>query len=253
MALLRGPEGCAWDREQTLESIQPHTLEEVYEVFDAIRRSDWPGLQDELGDLLLQVLFYAQIAHDDGRFDIAAVVCSLGAKLVRRHPHVFGEALASTPEEVVSTWEKVKQQERANAKGREDGLLSGISSAMPAFTEARKLGKAAASVGFDWTDTQGVLAKVNEEVHELSAELADPDQRSHQRVEEEFGDLLFVLSSLARHAKVDPEQALRKANAKFRRRFMSMEALAMQRPLIEHTPDELEALWQRAKDEEQPH
>lgn len=250
MARLRGTNGCAWDREQTLDSIKPHTLEEVYEVFDAIDRRDWNGLQDELGDLLLQVFFYAQIAKDEGHFDIAAVAQGLSAKLLRRHPHVFGEAVAHSADDVVSTWERVKQQERATKpKAEQGGLLSSVSSAMPALTEARKLGRAAARVGFDWPDAQGLFDKVTEEVNELRAEVSPGEPADAARVEEEFGDVLFVMTNLARHLHVDPEQALRKANAKFRRRFSRMEAFA-DKPLAEHSLEGLESLWTRAKQEE---
>ena len=251
MARLRAPDGCAWDREQTLDSIKPHTLEETYEVFDAIDRRDWAGLQDELGDLLLQVLFYAQIAHDDGHFGIEDVARSLSAKLLRRHPHVFGDASAHTADEVVTTWERVKQEERAaqiQLQGK--GLLDRVSSAMPAFTEARKLGKAAASIGFDWPDTGGLFDKVAEETKELRDEIDTASPFEAARVEEEFGDLLFVMSNLARHLHVDPEQALRKANAKFRRRFARMEAFAADTSLADHTIDQMEAFWNRAKQEE---
>ena len=251
MARLRAPDGCPWDREQSLDSIKPHTLEEVYEVFDAIDRRDWAGLQDELGDLLLQVLFYAQIAQDEGHFDIADVAHSLTAKLLRRHPHVFGEQVAETAEDVVTTWEQVKQQERAASPTQPAaGLLAHIASAMPAFTEARKLGKAAASVGFDWPSADGLFDKFDEEVRELREELDGAEPVDPARVEEEFGDLLFVMANLARHIKVDPEQALRKANAKFRRRFSRMEAFASGTSLAAHTVQQMEMFWDQAKQEE---
>ena len=256
MARLRAPGGCPWDREQTLDSIKPHTLEEVYEVFDAIDRRDWTGLQDELGDLLLQVLFYAQIAQDENQFQIADVIHSLSAKLLRRHPHVFGEASAETSDDVIATWERVKQQERSAGPQpqQQKGLLATVPTATPAFTEARKLGKAAASIGFDWPSSEGLFDKVAEELQELRDEVAPGIPPAPARVEEEFGDLLFVMSNLARHLKLDPEQALRKANAKFRRRFSRMEAFATATatatPLAEHTTDQLESLWNRAKQEE---
>ena len=257
MAALRAPDGCPWDREQTLDSIKPHTLEETYEVFDAIDRRDWPALQDELGDLLLQVLFYAQIAQDEGHFSIRDVVLSLTAKLLRRHPHVFGDAAANTAAEVIATWERVKQQERdAGDQPQATGLLATVSRAMPAFVEARKLGKAAAAVGFDWPNAEGLFDKIDEELRELRDEAlpgraAGPNGAVEQdRVEEEFGDLLFVMSNLARHLRVDPEQALRKANAKFRRRFERMEVFAEATPLASHTPEQMEAYWDRAKQEE---
>ena len=250
MAHLRAPGGCPWDREQTLDSIKPHTLEEVYEVFDAIDRRDWAGLQDELGDLLLQVLFYTQIAQDERRFGIADVIRTLSEKLLRRHLHIFGDDVAATSADVITTWERVKQQERAT-QPTPKGLLSKVPTAVPAFTEARKLGKAAAGIGFDWPSADGLFEKIAEEVRELRDEVnADPAPRP-DRVEEEFGDLLFVMSNLGRHLNVDPEQALRKANAKFRRRFGRMEAFAAEvSSLSEHTTEQMEALWLRAKQEE---
>ena len=249
MARLRAPDGCPWDREQTLDSIKPHTLEEVYEVFDAIDRRAWPELRDELGDLLLQVLFYAQIAADAGHFTIEDVVRGLTEKLVRRHPHVFGNGIAETSADVNRTWELVKQRERAGKQAGPEGLLDSVSRAMPALLEARKLGSRAGKAGFDWPRIHDLLDKVQEEIEELRAELtADPDAAL---VEEEFGDLLFVMTNLARHASVDPEQALRKANGKFRRRFREMESLAGGTAALQTLSlQEMEALWQRVKAQE---
>lgn len=247
LARLRGPGGCPWDREQTLDSIQPHTLEETYEVFDAIDRRAWPELRDELGDLLLQVIFYAQIAADDGHFNLEDVARGLSAKLVRRHPHIFGDVVAETSADVNRTWERVKAEERAGKPVREEGLLDDVPRFVPALVEAHKLGSKAAKVGFDWPDVSGLFDKVQEEVAEVRAELTDtPDQA---KVEEEVGDLFFVLTNLSRHLQVDPEQALRKANAKFRRRFGAMEQAAgagfANLPL-----EEKEALWTAAKQAE---
>ena len=244
MARLRGPGGCPWDREQTMDSIKPHTLEETYEVFDAIDRRAWPDLRDELGDLLLQVIFYAQIAADDNQFNIEEVVRGLGAKLIRRHPHIFADAVADTAADVNRTWERVKQQERAGKPAQDDGLLGDVPRFVPALVEARKLGSKAAKVGFDWPDANSLLEKVQEEIAEVRAELTEtPDPAL---VEEEMGDLFFVLTSLARHLSVDPEQALRKANAKFRRRFRAMEQLAGNglEPL---SLAEMDDLWNEAK------
>ncbi len=247
LARLRGPGGCPWDREQTLDSIKPHTLEETYEVFDAIDRRAWPELRDELGDLLLQVLFYAQIAADDGHFKIDDVVRSLSAKLIRRHPHVFGDAVAETAADVNVTWEAVKQQEREGKPAKDEGLLGDVPQFVPALVEARKLGSKAAKVGFDWPDVSGLFDKVQEEIAEVRAEISDEPDAA--KLEEEIGDLYFVLTNLSRHLSVDPEQALRKANAKFRRRFRSMEQAAgdgfAALPLAEK-----DALWDQAKLEE---
>ena len=243
--LRRVPDGCPWDLEQTLESIKPHTLEEVYEVFDAIDRRAWTDLQDELGDLLLQVLFYAQIARDDGRFTMADVARGLTAKLLRRHPHIFGDAEAITPEEVVSTWDRIKRQEKAGAPPA--NLLDEVPRAMAGLVEARKLGSTAAKVGFDWPNAAGLLDKLAEEAAEVQAELAVevPDAA---RVEEEIGDLLFTAANLARHLRVDPEQALKKANAKFRRRFAAMELAVGNADELRRRPAaELESLWAVAK------
>lgn len=247
LARLRGPGGCPWDREQTFDSIQPHTLEETYEVFDAIDRRAWPELRDELGDLLLQVLFYAQIAEDEGHFTMEDVARGLSAKLVRRHPHIFGDTVAKTAADVNQTWERVKAEERTGKPQREDGLLADVPRFVPALVEARKLGSKAAKVGFDWPDVSGLFDKVQEEVAEVRAELTDaPDPA---KVEEEMGDLFFVLTNLSRHLQVDPEQALRKANAKFRRRFRAMEVAAA--GVFESLPlDEKEALWTAAKQAE---
>jgi ATP diphosphatase len=244
MAQLRGPGGCPWDREQTIDSIKPHTLEETYEVFDAIDRRAWPELRDELGDLLLQVIFYAQIANDDAHFNIEEVVRGLSAKLIRRHPHIFADAVAETASDVNRTWEAVKQQERAGNPKRNDGLLADVPQFVPALVEARKLGSKAAKVGFDWPDVTGLFDKVQEEIAEVRAEVTEsPDPA---KLEEEIGDLYFVLTNLSRHLQVDPEQALRKANAKFRRRFRAMEVAAGD-GFDGLSLQEKDALWDKAK------
>lgn len=247
MARLRGPGGCPWDQEQTMDSIKPHTLEETYEVFDAIDRKAWPELRDELGDLLLQVLFYAQIASDEEHFNIDEVVRGLSAKLVRRHPHIFADAVAETASDVNRTWEAMKQQERAGKPAQDDGLLGSVPKFVPALVEARKLGSKAAKVGFDWSDVDGLFDKVQEEIAEVRAEISDAPDAA--KLEEEIGDLYFVLTNLARHLSVDPEQALRKANAKFRQRFRSMELAAGDG--FEALPlAEKDALWDAAKRQE---
>jgi nucleoside triphosphate diphosphatase len=253
MARLRGPGGCPWDREQTFDSIKRHTLEETYEVFDAIERRAWPDLKDELGDLLLQVLFYAQMAAEAGYFDIGDVAANLNAKLVRRHPHIFPVdgtlAEATTAGAVLRNWEQIKRGEKAEAAAREgESAASGLDDiprTMPATLEAGKIGSRAAKVGFDWPDADGIFAKLQEEIAELKVELAKADE---QKIEDEFGDLLFTAINLARHLKVDAESALRGANAKFRSRFRAMETIAGgYDALTSLTPEELDALWNRAK------
>ena len=262
MTRLRAPGGCPWDREQTFDTIKRYTLEETYEVFDAIERRAWPDLKDELGDLLLQVLFYAQMAAEAGHFDIADVAANLNAKLVRRHPHVFppagGElAEADDANAVLRNWDQIKAEEKTQKLANQSvettpSGLDDIPRAMPAALEAHKLGSRAAKVGFDWPDATGLLAKLDEEIAELRAELQPAiDNANKSKLEEEFGDLLFTAINLARHFKIDPESALRGANAKFRARFRHMEESASgYDALASRTPDELEALWARAKQAE---
>ena len=257
MARLRAPGGCPWDREQTFDTIKRHTLEETYEVFDAIERRAWPDLKDELGDLLLQVLFYAQMAADAGYFDIGDVAAGLNAKLIRRHPHVFppasGElAQAADAGAVLRNWEQIKRQEKEEKQAAPNSAgasgLDDIPRAMPATLEAAKLGSRAAKVGFDWPDSSGLLAKIDEEIAELRAEMHSEAAAKQEGIEEEFGDLMFTMINLARHLKIDSESALRAANAKFRARFRSMETSAGGfDALATRAPDELEALWAEAK------
>jgi len=265
MARLRAPGGCPWDREQSFDTIKRYTLEETYEVFDAIERRAWPELKDELGDLLLQVLFYAQMASEAGHFDIGDVAANLNAKLVRRHPHVFpveGKlADATDAEAVLRNWEQIKRGERLAAAAEKKmagasassasvaaSALDAIPRSMPAAMEARKLGSKAAKVGFDWPDVEGLFEKLQEEIAELKAELKKPAEVAKSRIEEELGDLLFTVVNLARHLKVDAESALRTANAKFRARFRAMEVSAGGFDALGAlTPAELDALWNRAK------
>jgi MazG family protein len=261
MARLRGPGGCPWDREQTFDSIRKYTLEETYEVFDAIERQDWAALKDELGDLLLQVLFYAQMASDAGHFSIKEVTEGLNRKLVRRHPHVFSEEAAAAAGnsasgltvdgidagQVLRNWDEIKKLEKP-ARSAESGLLDEVSRSMPALSEAAKLGSKAAKVGFDWPEVSGILDKLREEIVELEAEVFR-EKGDAAAVREELGDLLFTTANLARHLKVDAELALRDANAKFRSRFRAMETES-ERPLDKLGANELEALWSAAKQKE---
>ncbi len=247
MARLRGPEGCPWDRAQTFDSIKRHTLEETYEVFDAIDRRAWPDLKDELGDLLLQVLFYAQMAEDEGYFTIEDVAANLNAKLIRRHPHIFADAVAKTPEDVKQTWDAIKRQEKASNEPLSQRLLDSVPRHLPALLEAAKLGKRASSVGFDWPDASGLIAKLHEETRELEEELSR-SPRDRAAMESELGDLLFTAVNLARHLELEPEFALRAANAKFRARFNTVEDLAGGAEAVKSkTLDELDRLWNAAK------
>ncbi len=251
MRRLRAPGGCPWDREQTFQSLRRFSLEEAYEVVDAVEREDWPGLKDELGDLLLQVLFYAEMAQEAGLFGLRDVIDTLNEKLVRRHPHVFAQEHAENAEQVVANWESIKREERAaKNQGAPTPLLDAVPRAMPALMEAGKLGSKAAAVGFDWPEAAPVVEKLREEIAELEQAMVLPDAaaRSHA-VEEELGDLLFTAASLARHSKLQPELVLRGANAKFRRRFGALEAMA-EASLESLSAEELDRLWTRVKAEE---
>ncbi len=257
MAALRDPEGgCPWDLEQTFASIAPYTIEEAYEVADAIERGETEDLREELGDLLLQVVFHARMAEEAGLFDFGGVVETIAAKLIRRHPHVFGEARDLDPEAVKALWTRIKadeKHERAEARRRAGlraepplGALAGVPKSMPALTRALKLQEKAAKIGFDWDDIRAVVAKLREEIAEAEAEIA---AGSKAKLASEIGDLLFAAVNLARHADVDPESALRAANCKFERRFSHIE-----RRLAENgrRPEaaslgEMEALWLEAK------
>jgi len=264
MARLRAPGGCPWDREQTFDSIRKYTLEETYEVFDAIERRNWTDLKEELGDLLLQVLFYSEMASEAGDFTIVDVIEGLNRKLIRRHPHVFGDEAAAAAGnaaeglategidagQVLRNWEQIKQLEK-NSQAKDEALqgrLDSVPRALPALFEATKLGSKAAKVGFDWPDVRGLFDKVQEEVGELEAELAAPEIEA-DKVTSEMGDLLFTVVNLARHLQVDPEFALRGTNAKFRRRFAAMET-ASDSPLEELSAPSLEKLWNVVKEQE---
>jgi tetrapyrrole methylase family protein/MazG family protein len=245
MARLRAPGGCPWDREQTFDSIKPYTLEETYEVLDAIDRRDWPGLAEELGDFLLQAVFYAEMGAEEGRFTMGDALDAINAKLIRRHPHVFGEETAQTAGDVKRIWGEVKAAEKKD-QAKQGGLLDSTPRALPALMEAQQITSRAAGVGFDWENAEQVIAKLDEEL----AEFAEARRGgSPVELEDELGDLLFVLVNLARFVKVDPEQALRKTNAKFRSRFGHIERrLAEQgRRLEEASAAEMEVLWEEAK------
>ena len=282
MARLRGPGGCPWDREQTFDSIKPYTLEEAYEVLEAIDNRDWDELRGELGDLLLQVLFYSQMAQEGSKFSIDDVLDRLSTKLVHRHPHVFGDVTAETSADVLRNWEALKAEEkkkRLEAGGGKsakpesaESVLAGVSSAMPALLEAHKLSSRAAHVGFDWPEIAGLFEKLEEEATELKDELRQlpspmqpvvrgvagsgkpqVSEELRHRLEEEVGDMFFVLVNIARYLSLDPESALKKTNRKFKRRFQWMEEQlrAAGRMPQQARMDELESLWQRAKGQEQ--
>ena len=279
MALLRAPGGCPWDREQTFDTIKPYTLEETYEVLEAIDARDWQELAGELGDLLLQVLFYAEMAAEEEHFTIDDVLDRLSNKLVDRHPHVFGEVKADTPGEVVRNWQALKAEEnkkrlQENDEGQKhgypDSVLHGVSSAMPALMEAYKISTRVAHVGFDWPNIEGLFDKLNEETAELRHNLEDYPEPGPQpqsasavasargikvpeelraRLEDEVGDLLFVLVNIGRYLALDPESALRKTNRKFRRRFEYLEGRLREqgRKPSDASLEEMETLWQESK------
>jgi len=246
MARLRAPDGCPWDRKQTFDTIKPYLLEETYEVLDAIDSQDWPELAEELGDLMLQPVFFAQMAAEAGHFRIEDSLAAINQKLIRRHPHIFGEVIAETAEDVKRNWDDIKATEKTAKGHAKAALLDGVSRALPALAEAQQIAAKAAAKGFDWPGIEPVFDKLQEELTEL-----DDARRGGQaaEIEDEFGDILLVMVNLARFLKVDPEQALRKSNAKFRRRFGYVEARLdeMGRPWEESNIDEMELLWQEAK------
>lgn len=246
MARLRAPDGCPWDREQTFDTIKPYLLEEAYEVMDSIDARDWRGLGEELGDLMLQAVFFAQMASEQNYFTIADSLDAISEKLIRRHPHVFGEGVAETAEDVKRRWDEIKAEERKQKGELEQTLLEKVPRSAPALVEAQQLTAKAATVGFDWENADQVVEKLHEELREMAEARR---QGSREELEGELGDLLFVLVNLARVLKVDAEQALRKTNAKFRQRFRYVEQQLHQRgrPLTEASLEEMEALWQEAK------
>ncbi len=245
MARLRAPDGgCPWDLEQNFRTIAPYTVEEAYEVADAIERGDMAGLKEELGDLLFQSVFHAQMAKEEGLFTFGDVAQAIADKMIRRHPHVFGEGDMRSAEEQTAAWEEQKAAER-KAKGA-DGLLDDVPAGLPGLTRAVKLQKRAGRVGFDWPDARAVLDKIAEETGELTEAMESADK---EHIEEEFGDLLFVLANLSRHLDIDPESALRRANEKFIRRFRHIEKTFAERgeSLKDASLDEMEAVWNEAK------
>ncbi|MEK7327678.1 MAG: nucleoside triphosphate pyrophosphohydrolase, partial [Chloroflexota bacterium] len=244
IARLRGPEGCPWDKEQTHQTLRSHLLEEAYETLAALDADDPDMLREELGDLLLQVVLQTQIAIDDGEFHMADVIGDINAKLIRRHPHVFGDLKVSGAGEVLTNWEKLKEQERAgNSEKKKNGLLSSIPAALPALAQAHTYQSRAARVGFDWPDVSGVKAKIHEEMAEIESAEEDGARA------EEMGDLLFAIVNWARWLNVDPEVALREANGKFAKRFAHVEAgaKAQGKELSALSLEEMDALWEEAK------
>jgi MazG family protein len=248
MARLRAPGGCPWDRKQSFDTIKSYLLEETYEVMDAIDQRDWPSLAGELGDLLLQPVFFAEMAREENLFTISDSLDAINTKLVRRHPHVFGDAMAHTAEDVKQRWDEIKKQEKAERGASNDAsMLDDIPRSLPALAEAEKISKKAAGAGFEWPNIEGVIEKLQEELEELAAARERGDQ---EHIQHEIGDLLFTLVNLARFLKVDPEQALRKTNARFRRRFAHVEhQVAATGNTFSETPlERMEQFWQEAKE-----
>ncbi|MGI9074548.1 MAG: nucleoside triphosphate pyrophosphohydrolase [Bryobacteraceae bacterium] len=244
MSRLRTPGGCPWDRKQTFDTIKSYLLEETYEVMDAIDARDWHALAEELGDLLLQPVFLAEMAAEQGLFTVSDSLDGINEKLVRRHPHVFGDAVAETPEDVKQHWDEIKKQEKTGqATSGYESVLDGVPRKLPALVEADKVSQKAASIGFEWPDISGVVEKLQEEATELARARQSGDQ---QHIEDEIGDMLFTVVNLARFLKVDPEQALRKTNMRFRKRFAHVER-EMRTAMVDVSLERMEELWQEAK------
>jgi MazG family protein len=248
MTALRSPEGCPWDREQDLETLKPFLIEEAYEVLDAIDSGDHAAHREELGDLLFQVVFQAQIRDEEGAFNLTDVAQTLADKLERRHPHVFGAGASMSREEVRVSWDQIKRAER-DEKGRDPSALAGVPAALPALLRADRIGKKAASVGFDWPDTVGVYEKISEEVAEVREAVQSGDRSA---IQHEIGDLLLAVTNLSRHLKVEPESALQDANRRFDARFRAVERYALEggSEVRELSLSALDSLWERAKAEE---
>ena len=246
LAILRSPEGCNWDRAQTHQTLIPYLIEESYEVVDTIESGRMGDLREELGDLLVQVVFHAQLATERGEFSINDTIIDVVDKLVRRHPHVFGEKKDLDPQQVRDQWERIKTK-----TGEKKSVLSGIPKSMPALTMAFRIGEKAGGAGFDWKNASDVLEKIEEEVKEVTEAMQSPGAQQHDQLSDEIGDLLFAVASLARKAKIDPEYALKKSLQKFTNRFALMERFLTERGerLEDHTLEELEAIWQSVKRE----
>ena len=246
LAILRSPEGCNWDRAQTHQTLIPYLIEESYEVVDTIESGRMGDLREELGDLLVQVVFHAQLATERGEFSINDTIIDVVDKLVRRHPHVFGEKKDLDPQQVRDQWERIKTK-----TGEKKSVLSGIPKSMPALTMAFRIGEKAGGAGFDWENASDVLEKIEEEVKEVTEAMHSPGAQQHDQLSDEIGDLLFAVASLARKAKIDPEHALKKSLQKFTNRFALMERFLTERGerLEDHTLEELEAIWQSVKRE----
>ncbi|CAM3509497.1 Nucleoside triphosphate pyrophosphohydrolase [Vibrio aerogenes CECT 7868] len=249
MAKLRDPEsGCPWDLKQSFETIVPHTIEETYEVVDAIHAGDWDNLKEELGDFIFQAIFYCQLAQEQGLFDFDDVICGVNEKLIRRHPHVFGDLKAKDETEINANWDKIKAAEKQQAGKTEQSILDTVPASLPALSKANKLQSRCAKFGFDWDTLPPVVAKVQEELEEVMAEVnhAQPDQ---EKIESELGDLLFSVVNLSRHLKCHPETALNRSNHKFIRRFKGVEAIARMKnkSVSDLTLSELDAMWEQVK------
>jgi tetrapyrrole methylase family protein / MazG family protein len=247
MKRLREPGGCPWDREQTFASLKPFIIEEAYEVVDAIDRNDRDALVEELGDFLLQAVFLSRVGEEEGSFDISDAITAIHDKLVRRHPHVFGEVIANTPDQVLNNWEKMKSAERREEK--KGGVLSGVPQSLPALLKASRLTEKAARVGFDWEQIDDIFAKIDEEIHELREAIADGQK---EEIEEEFGDLLFTVANIARRLNINPEEALQATNRKFKRRFEAVESHLQEqgKTFDQSSLVEMDAIWNEVKKKE---